>query len=544
MNRLPLIVLAVYFVLQALTLDYGAKINDIDFIRDFKFDKVDTFGTSLERNQISDTKNDDENLKKWILRFKLYSVEADEVYNIMALARIKPHEFKFDTHYYSYGGAYLYPLGLFYFLLTKIGAVKVLSLSGLLSRPDVVDVIYFYGRAFVLFSFVVSGYLLFCTLRMVTTSLMGLLCLGVYLTAPASIMFSQVLKPHWQALIWVNLALFLVVRIFTLKRSKLGDELFLGLALGFAVGSANTYAVFSGPVWVALAVAVRKKIIPWATLVRVPAIALFFFFLSNPYIILNYSSYQREAELQKAWLCLGTNWKYLYSYVKNSVLPGFGVAFGLFAAIVGMKELAKPSFPLSRLYVLGLVAPVVLYGSLTSPVGSWHINFRFIPYFLSCTLLLFALSAFKHKEKWLAAVLVAGILQMLPLKIAYFDENYPIRSTRLSAARWINENIPEGTSICTKKKSLAPYSSPPFDLSRYDLNGGACKYMVLVERQMDMAKAPDGFKLEKRFRPRFTPTFFPLVFSHVNPQISIYKKLGAGAMLEMTVLNSFRSCTS
>ena len=47
--------------------------------------------------------------------FKLYSIEADEAVNIIALARIKPGQGQFDPGLYQYGGAYLYPLGAWYF---------------------------------------------------------------------------------------------------------------------------------------------------------------------------------------------------------------------------------------------------------------------------------------------------------------------------------------------------------------------------------------------------------------------------------------------
>jgi hypothetical protein len=46
-----------------------------------------------------------------MLRFKLYPVESDEPMNIVALARMRPGELRFDPGLYEYGGAYLYPLG-------------------------------------------------------------------------------------------------------------------------------------------------------------------------------------------------------------------------------------------------------------------------------------------------------------------------------------------------------------------------------------------------------------------------------------------------
>lgn len=524
MKKSIFFILAFYFVFQLLTLDYGLRINDIRYIREYKFDNFDFSGTALERNQITDNSGFDEGLKKWILRYKLYSIEADEVYNIMALSRIKPKQFKFDPHYYAYGGAYLYLLGLFYFFLLKVEVLKSVDFLSLLSQPDAVDAIYIYGRAFVLTAFVLSGYVLYRTLRLVTSYTESVLGLGLYLVAPASIMFSQILKPHWQALLWGNLALLLVVKLFKHKKLNLSQELLIGAFLGLAVGSSNTYALFSVSIWVALVIAAKSRIVSKIVLIRVPVIAFLFYFLSNPYIILNYSSYLREVEIQKTWFYWGAHLKYLYFYMKNSLLTGFGVVFVIFVIVICLKELLNSSFQKSRLYILGLLAVVLLYSSLTGSVTHWHINFRYIPYFLPCSLLLISLSSFKNKEKWLAIALIAGIIQMIPLKTAYFDENNQSYSTRLSSAKWINENIPQGDGICSAK-AMAPYNSPPFDFSKHTVNKDNCKYLIIVERQMDIVNVRKGYKLYKRFRPRFTHTFFPLVFSHINPQISIYKKM-------------------
>lgn len=524
MKKFIFFILIFYFIFQLLTLDYGLQINDIGYIRAYKFDNLDFSGTALERNQITDKSGFDEGFKKWMVRYKLYSIEADEVYNIMALSRIKPNQLKFDPHYYAYGGAYLYPLGLFLFFLLKIGILKSVDFLSLLSQPDLVDAIYIYGRAFVLTTFVLSGYVLYRTLRLVTTYSESVLGLCLYLIAPASIMFSQIFKPHWYALLWGNLALLLVVKLFKQRELKLSHELLIGVFLGLAVGSTSTYTLFSVSIWVALALAAKAKIVPKIVLFRIPFIALLFYFLSNPYIILNYSSYQREVEIQKTWFYWGTHFKYLYFYIKNSLLTGFGVVFVIFFMVICLKELVKSSFPKSRMYILGLFAVVLLYSSLTASMSSWHINFRYIPYFLPCSFLLVSLSSFKNKGKWLAIALVAGIVQIIPLKTAYFDENNQGYSTRLSSAKWINENIPQDEIICSASE-MTPYNSPPFDFTKYILNKNNCRYLIIVEREMDTVNIKEGYNLYKRFRPRFTPTLFPLVFSHINPQISIYKKI-------------------
>ena len=98
--RYALLLCIAYFVFQAMTLDYGTTINDIPYIRDAQV-RVSLEGTALERSSVIEVPEElpAESLDKRLMRFKLYSVEADEVYSIMGLSRIKPHLMQFDPHF-------------------------------------------------------------------------------------------------------------------------------------------------------------------------------------------------------------------------------------------------------------------------------------------------------------------------------------------------------------------------------------------------------------------------------------------------------------
>jgi hypothetical protein len=49
---------------------------------------------------------------------------------------------------------------------------------------------------------------------------------------------------------------------------------------------------------------------------------------------------------------------------------------------------------------------------------------------------------------------------------------------------------------------------------------------VQVERQPRAVVADPNYAIAKRFTPRLSPQSFPLVWEHINPQITIYKKNG------------------
>ena len=114
-----ILIFLIFFLLYVINADYGHRVNDSSYFNNVEIDS-NNVGTALERNSINGTEAVKfENPNKWLMRFHLYSIDADEMNTIMALARIKPKELKFDPHHYSYGGGYLYPLGMWFFILEK-----------------------------------------------------------------------------------------------------------------------------------------------------------------------------------------------------------------------------------------------------------------------------------------------------------------------------------------------------------------------------------------------------------------------------------------
>ncbi len=339
----PVFVLIGFFlVLQALALDYGARINDLPFIRDYRVTSNVVDNSGLMRNQVIGAKTPRrESLDLWMVRFKLYSIDADEVLNIMALARIKPGQLQFDPGIYEYGGAYLYPLGAWYFVLTKLGIIHVGPFQQMLKQPQAMDRVWIAGRIFVLAAFALSALLLFIALRDFAPNAVALAALAIYLFCPATIMFSQVIKPHWYALLWVNAALLVLARAFMRRRLKIGAELLLASFLGLAVGSAMTFAVFAAVLWSALAFMALQKMIKPTVLLRVPAFAILVFIATNPYYILNWHAAQAERAAAASWFHPTLNLHVLANFIYTSLFSGFGLFFTILAGAIAAWHLIR-----------------------------------------------------------------------------------------------------------------------------------------------------------------------------------------------------------
>lgn len=516
-----LAMIAFFAALQLATIAYGTRINDLPYIRDARVNADVIHGSALERSQVIGRLSRAETPDLWMVRFKLYSIEADEIVSIMALARIKPAQAQFDPGLYLYGGAYLYPLGAWYFALSKLGLVQIGSFEQLLAQPEDMDHVWIVGRLFILAAFLASAFLLYLALGAISPPNVALALLAIYLFCPASIMFSAVIKPHWYALLWVNAALLIVVGTLHQKRLPLTWELLLGACIGLAVGSATTMSILAVGIWTALAWLAARRAIKAVALARVPLVAIAFFLASNPYYLLNSRAVRTERTAAAGWFEPSASLNALVTFIDNSLFSGLGIAFtSLMIALALWHLLRGPNT--SRLVAFSVLAPILIVAYLTSFMSSWNLNFRYAGYLIPVALIAFAVWRVRASVLVLCAVVTAA--QAVPLKIAYFDENSPTRSTRLSAAAWINTNIPKTDSICLPNSTMVPFDAPPFDFTQYRVYADDCRWAVRVERNARQVQDIPGYAVAARFKPRFSLSLFPLVWEHINPQITVFRK--------------------
>jgi hypothetical protein len=74
------------------TLDYGTRINDLPHIREYRVRSNVFAGSGLDRPQLLGTSTGRaESLDLGMVRFKLYSIEVDEVTNVIAFVSDRAH---------------------------------------------------------------------------------------------------------------------------------------------------------------------------------------------------------------------------------------------------------------------------------------------------------------------------------------------------------------------------------------------------------------------------------------------------------------------
>jgi len=521
---------AVFIALQLLTLDYGTRVNDLPYIREYKVAPGVTAGSSLDRETIVAAQGvRAESLDLWMVRFKLYTIDADEVYSVMALARIRPAQLQFDPHYYQYGGAFLYPLGAYYFALSKLGVVSIGSLDTMLSDPQRIDRIWIAGRAFILAITALAGLLLFFALRYVASPPVALAGLAIFYFCPATIMFSQVLKPHWYALLFANTALLLGARAAVKGTLSLRSQIVLGAALGLAVGSAITFGLFAVLVWGGLVYLVATRRAPVAALVLVPAVALVALLLTNPYYLLNWPAMRGERAVVATWFAPSFEPQTVAQFFVTSIMAGFGICTTLVFAYALVRQFARPATLGVRLFGLGVVVPLAIMAVMLAGYSYWHSNFRYLPYALPLMILFLTRADWPYKRVAITLTAVASILQAAPLKLAYFDENSVTHSTRLTSAAWIDAHVPASDPVCIWTGTPAPFSLPPFRFDRYTVvtpegDMSRCRWLIVLDGNQDPKPTGPGWTLAQAFGPRLSPHAFPLVWEHINPRVAVYAK--------------------
>ncbi len=518
-HAVAILLMLAFLIIQLNTISYGTSVNNQAGVR-----SLASNDPTEDQFIPPDMPLEFETSARWHQRFMLYSIEADEMLSIIALSRIRPSTLQFDPHYYQYGGAWLYPLGGWFAFLNAVDLISVAELNVMLENPDRMDSIYIWGRIFVLLSFFGSAILLYATLLRLTNPGVAAMILGIYLFCPASLIMSQTMKPHWYGLLWVNSALNVLVRAF--QEDNLGNfrQIALAAFLALAVGSALTFSLFAVFVWLALASYTFYKKSGYLCLFLIPGISIAFYVLLNPYIFLNMGNAVQEFEAASSWFQPAIGASPVTGFIVNAGLPGFGIFAFITVCILSAWQIYRPINPIFRLAGFCILVSIFIAGIMQANLSDWHVNFRYIPYFITGAAMLLTVLPVKICKHVVVVTFALTIGQSVPTMLAYTDENDPAHSTRLLAADWVTRHVPPGTAVCLNTPTPAPFNTPPFFLKDYRINDPECSLRIHVERLPDKQGTPEGWALVTRFFPRLSSPVFPLVIGHINPQISVYER--------------------
>ena len=404
------------------------------------------------------------------------SYHPDEYFLIKSIAMMDPENFNFNPHQYTVGGAYLYLVAGFLFLLSKIGMISLTSDLGFyFLHPEEIAKFYLVGRAITALYGMGTVWLVYLMAKKIWQSERAGLLAGI-LTAisPLILLNSRYMYTDIPGLFWITAALYLTVSIFTGSgRVNTRHYFLIGLFAGLATGNKITFAVsFIIPV---LAAFLKRKGFFVKTIISFAGF-LVAFFITNPYFFFTFPEAVRELSQHGAFsfgpgfyilsLKYGLGWPLLAFTVSGIIFSFLGrkkkeailipvawiIFFFLFISLFA-KNFAR--------YILPIVPPLIALGS-----GFWLLPGRtkFINTLKKTVTLLVLITTFFYGMAYLSL---------------FIKEN-----VRTTAGRQIKEDIPEGTTIGVTEVPWQ-FQMPPLDEERYRLKVTGYDINSLIEKKPD-----------------------------------------------------------
>lgn len=267
--------------------------------------------------------------------FVINSGDYDEALTYSSLSRMNPARLDFAPRYFTYGGAYLYPVGALLQVLEAAGVVRVTKdYAHYIDHPREMALIYMAGRALNIAAFVGVLFVLARLGLRIGGRAVGSLAMLVFAFSTLPLNQCLISKPHVYAAFWSTLGVLLALRYRDEpSRRRL---VVLGVVWGMAVGSSLPcllMVVVLGSLLLERTEFRRSAV----TVVSLIATMTLTFLVTNPYAVLHWDRFAFEVVGHTA----GRGWGY------------------------GVVDLNKLLLSLDRLVTRNYCFPVSLIGALT-----------------------------------------------------------------------------------------------------------------------------------------------------------------------------------
>lgn len=389
-------------------------------------------------------------------RFLLYTDNPDEMLAVMALARIKPGEGKFDPGIGQYGGAFLYPLGAWLKTAAVAGLVEQRDLGYYFRHSDAMGRIYVAGRAFVALCVALSLIVIYRIGLRLGGRRGAALAAGLVALSPAVMAWSVVLKPHAAAMLPAMLALDWSLTHFDSRRWR--PLVAAALAGGVAVGMTAVAA----PILLTVALAalltessLRRRLTALAAAVGLAAAG---FLVTNPYALLSFGDRLSEMSHIQRFYNASPSIGQVTDFILFPLRESIGAVF-IVLTCIAVSTLVKAEWKRATLLVAPLVATLVV---LPLTLGLWAGEpqmARFIvPVLPVASLAVAWWVASRQGGAWYSpALLVLMAALTMPTVVAQIGSAWGV-NPRYDAAEVLNKRA-EFTMVVAYP--AAPFRAPP-----------------------------------------------------------------------------------
>lgn len=464
----------------------------------------------------------------------------DEALPLSDLARMKPAEFDFRPPSFIYGGGYLYPLGAYYFALSKVKAVEPLPLRAALERTETLGGLYLAGRLLSAAAFAGVCLLVFLITRLLQPGAAPYAAFAAALTLPALGVHARYLTPHLWAAFWALAAVYYCLR--ALPGLELRPLLAAGACFGAAAGSYWS-AAHAGLLMLAVVASPGKAALRPEALKRLAlaaAAGAAVFLALNPYLPFNLADAAREfapgapgagpAFETGLWIMLTRIFPTTLGPAFALLLPA-GCIWGLFSGRALPRNLAL------AVLLFSLPASFTLFPEFSSGVR------RFFPWLLTGSILaVLFISRLTEKLRPAARFAVFALLLAPGLVMsAGYTAAFADAASAGSAFRRMGDKLdamPSGAELGMTEFPQPAYM-PAFRLDRWRLRLADSETLkalpagdlpVFLLLNFDQKRGLGEFlsanyRLEQGFYPRAFLGFTPDPFlCAANPPIELYRR--------------------
>ena len=474
--------------------------------------------------------SDEETANRRMRRFLLYTHEPDEYYVLLALSRMKPGQFNFNTYSMEYGNTFLIPLGIVIKTCDWIGTTKILTLKEYLLNPLEFHSLYRIGRGLMLINlfFFILLYYYFGKKMSAADAFAWHLSAAFVLSSSIIVEYYHIIKPHAFVLPLILLSLYFLYRYHTSE--TIYDFYLSSLFAGAAVAGILNASIFV----LLLLITFKRK--------HIRKLLIAILFLSAGFLIFN-NHYLLEFRTAIFYPMR------IYDYY-FSAKPAVGNSDYLNATRIIIFATGLPGFILIsaltiRAILIGSgfekrIAAVIIIHHLffSSALRLVSNNYLWARYYCYIFVLAgFLMWMYLKKTEWrklavltLCLVIAFQIVRASEISLNLVGDSSDATSTRANAGMWINSRIPEGSRIYVSAPSgrWAPFNTPYFAFERFV----ACKepetaeYLVMVNydhgSELDIKNIPGSFRLIKKFSNTSVLTDR---YHYYQSEIDIYEKI-------------------
>jgi uncharacterized membrane protein len=454
-----------------------------------------------------------------------------------------PAHLDFNPHLFHYGGCFIYTVGLALKAASLFDWITLTpDLSFYFNHPEAMGKIYIVGRLVVILSVFVSAFLIYSLGKMLYGKETGLFSALIFAISPGVVASAHIMKPHLFGVCFV--LLFLIV---TLKMKEKGSRswyILSGFVLGLAIGSVVYLAIFiiyfiTGHLLRSASSGIKGYLISLKdkNLLLALCSLLFAFLLTNPYYLISFKEVLYEKAFNLRLFSFRLSFENLGDFTFNFFTTIHGITLSLFVFLGLFYSLTKGRelwfLPLLPVFYFLIASAVIRNG--TPP------NFRFALSLIPFTSLLAGIAIFNLwalRKKWIRILLVAALTMALSHSLLYafnFKQDTSSGGTFLRAGEWINQNVPEGSSVGLMQLFI-PSTTPPFDFRSFritvytprELSSGKkylSQYFVSTKR-IDDFLVPH-YQIIQSFPPAWPLSMlkFEDHFALANRQVFIYQRV-------------------